>query len=173
MGTDTKSGENSYYCCPIKSLEFIHHVHVIKDDLFSVAGLFIPKEQIVTRHLCNYRCAFTESVLEVQGTLPLHKDLEVQVWDYDRLNFDDMIGETSIDLENRFFTRHRATIGLPRLYHVSGSNMWRDAEPPTEILNKTAKQGNLDGPEWNYEPLSLSLGGTTYALTDFGEDLCF
>ncbi|KAK3879629.1 hypothetical protein Pcinc_015820 [Petrolisthes cinctipes] len=37
MGTGTKSGENSYYCCPIKSLEFIHHVHGIKDDLFSVA----------------------------------------------------------------------------------------------------------------------------------------
>ncbi|KAK3890385.1 hypothetical protein Pcinc_005669 [Petrolisthes cinctipes] len=60
MGTGTKSGENSYYCCPIKSLEFIHHVHGIEDDLFSVAGLSIPKEQIVTRHLCNYRCAFTD-----------------------------------------------------------------------------------------------------------------
>lgn len=50
--------------------------------------------------------------------------------------------------------------------------MWRDAELPTEILNKTAKQRNLDGPVWSSHPLSLSLGGTTYALTDFGE-LCF
>ncbi|KAK4319224.1 hypothetical protein Pmani_009818 [Petrolisthes manimaculis] len=106
-------------------------------------------------------------VFEVQGTLPLHKDLEVQVWDYDRFSSDDMIGHTSIDLENRFLTRHRATVGLPRLYHVSGSNMWRDAELPTEILNKTARQRNLDGPVWSSQPLSLSLGGTTYALTDF------
>lgn len=49
--------------------------------------------------------------------------------------------------------------------------MWRDAELPTEILNKTAKQRNLDGPVWSSNPLSLSLGGTTYALTEFGE-LC-
>lgn len=56
-------------------------------------------------------------------------------------------------------------------YNRSGSNMWRDAELPTEILNKTAKLRNLDGPVWSSNPLSLSLGGITYALTDYGE-LC-
>lgn len=58
------------------------------------------------------------SVFEVGGTLPLHKDLLVQVWDRDLATSDDLIGETTIDLENRFLTRHRATCGLPRQYHV-------------------------------------------------------
>lgn len=57
-------------------------------------------------------------VFEVSGTLPLHKDLTVQVWDHDLISSDDLIGETIIDLENRYLTRHRATVGLPRQYHV-------------------------------------------------------
>lgn len=52
------------------------------------------------------------------GTLPLHKDLTVEVWDRDLLTSDDLIGETVIDLENRYLTLHRATVGLPRQYHV-------------------------------------------------------
>ncbi|XP_063877560.1 myoferlin-like isoform X2 [Scylla paramamosain] len=106
-------------------------------------------------------------VFEVTGTLPLHKDLTVQVWDHDMISSDDLIGETVIDLENRYLTRHRATIGLPRQYHVSGSNMWRDVELPSEILTKVAREKNLEGPLWHQQPFSLTLGGTTYALSEF------
>ena len=57
-------------------------------------------------------------VYEIKGILPVSKDLIVQVWDRDALSSDDLIGETKIDLENRFLTRHRATIGLAKQYHV-------------------------------------------------------
>ena len=57
-------------------------------------------------------------MFEVTGTLPVHKDLKIQVWDYDTISSDDLIGETVIDLENRFLSRHRATVGLGRQYHV-------------------------------------------------------
>ncbi|XP_042241541.1 myoferlin-like isoform X2 [Homarus americanus] len=106
-------------------------------------------------------------VFEVSGTLPIHKDLVVQVWDRDLITSDDLIGETTIDLENRFLTRHRATVGLPLQYHVSGANMWRDMELPTEILTKGARLRNLEGPIWHAQPLSLTLAGDTYSLTDF------
>nr|XP_053653209.1 myoferlin-like [Cherax quadricarinatus] len=106
-------------------------------------------------------------VFEVAGTLPLHKDLLVQVWDRDLITSDDLIGETTIDLENRYLTRHRATIGLPRQYHVSGGNKWRDIELPTEILKKAAHLRNLEGPVWQSQPLSLTLSGVQYSLTDF------
>lgn len=57
-------------------------------------------------------------VFEVSGSLPVNKDLTVQVWDKDLTSSDDLIGETFVDLENRYLTRHRATLGLAKQYHV-------------------------------------------------------
>ena len=42
--------------------------------------------------------------------------LTLQVYDWDLLGADDLIGETKIDLENRFYSRHRATCGIPAKY---------------------------------------------------------
>lgn len=106
-------------------------------------------------------------VFEVGGTLPLHKDLLVQVWDRDLASSDDLIGETTIDLENRFLTRHRATCGLPRQYHVSGSNAWRDAETPFEVLAGVVKLRNLEAPVWHAQPPAIAVAGNNYALTEF------
>ena len=38
--------------------------------------------------------------------------LTVGVYDWDLVGSDDLIGETKVDLENRFYSRHRATCGL-------------------------------------------------------------
>lgn len=40
------------------------------------------------------------------------------IYDYDLVGGDDLIGETRIDLENRFYSRHRATCGLPSEYSL-------------------------------------------------------
>lgn len=53
---------------------------------------------------------------ELTATLPLDKDLIVRVKDYDLVTSDDLIGETVIDLENRFLTKMRATCGIPQTY---------------------------------------------------------
>ena len=50
--------------------------------------------------------------------LPLEKDLIIRVKDYDLISSDDVIGETVIDLENRFLTKRRATCGIPQAYFV-------------------------------------------------------
>ena len=57
-------------------------------------------------------------MFELTAEIPSTKDLLVQVWDYDTIGSDDLIGETTIDLENRCLTKYRATCGLPRLYHT-------------------------------------------------------
>ena len=42
--------------------------------------------------------------------------LRVQIFDWDLVGSDDLIGETHIDLENRYYSRHRATCGLARKF---------------------------------------------------------
>jgi len=44
--------------------------------------------------------------------------VKVQIVDWDLIGSDDLIGETVIDLENRYYSRHRATCGIARRYDV-------------------------------------------------------
>ncbi len=52
-------------------------------------------------------------MLEFQGSFPSDHTLKVTVKDSDVGSMDDIIGTTTIDLENRFYTHHRAKCGLP------------------------------------------------------------
>ena len=56
-------------------------------------------------------------MFEMKVILPLQKDLCIRIKDYDLLMSDETIGETHIDLENRFLSKHRATCGLPLVYN--------------------------------------------------------
>ncbi|XP_076068132.1 otoferlin-like isoform X2 [Oratosquilla oratoria] len=99
---------------------------------------------------------------EVEATFPQDSMLTVQVLDWDLVGSDDMIGETKIDLENRFYSRHRATCGLPSRYETSGYNQWRDPMKPTQILARLCKEGRLDGPV--YGPGKIRVGSKTFTL---------
>ena len=55
-------------------------------------------------------------MFELTATIPIVKDLRISVMDYDVIGRDDLIGETVVDLENRFLSRFRATCGLPQSY---------------------------------------------------------
>lgn len=72
----------------------------------------------------------------------------IEVWDYDATSSDDLIGETRIDLENRFYSKHRATCGISRRYQEKGYNAWRDRERPTQILDQLCKKNNVPLPEY-------------------------
>ncbi|CAK9828332.1 Fer-1-like protein 6 [Anthophora retusa] len=103
-------------------------------------------------------------LFEIDATFPKDYLMTVQVWDYDATTSDDLIGETKIDLENRFYSRHRATCGISRIYSVEGYNRWRDREKPTQILEQLCKRNNLPLPE--YENDYVKIGRKKFPFDD-------
>ncbi|KAG7240430.1 hypothetical protein INR49_027001 [Caranx melampygus] len=85
---------------------------------------------------------------EMQATFPQESLLSVLIYDYDLVGGDDLIGETRVDLENRFYSRHRATCGLPTEYSLDGYNAWRDCLKPSELLSKLCRENGVDGPHF-------------------------
>lgn len=63
-----------------------------------------------------YCVVFFLRIFELNATIPIIKDLRISVMDYDVIGRDDLIGETVVDLENRFLSRFRACCGLPQTY---------------------------------------------------------
>ncbi|XP_062979851.1 otoferlin isoform X1 [Elgaria multicarinata webbii] len=85
---------------------------------------------------------------DIEATFPMESMLTVAVYDWDLVGSDDLIGETKIDLENRYYSKHRATCGISKTYSIHGYNIWRDPQKPTQILSKLCKEGKLDGPHY-------------------------
>ncbi|XP_031628335.1 otoferlin isoform X2 [Contarinia nasturtii] len=85
---------------------------------------------------------------EIEATFPQDSQLNIQVFDWDLVGSDDLIGETKIDLENRFYSKHRATCGLALKYEEFGYNRWRDPMKPTQILQKLCKESKLETPHY-------------------------
>ncbi|KAF3843460.1 hypothetical protein F7725_002309 [Dissostichus mawsoni] len=88
------------------------------------------------------------SSFEMQASFPQESLLSVVIYDYDMVGGDDLIGETRIDLENRFYSRHRATCGLPTEYSLDGYNAWRDCLKPSELLSKRCRDNGLEEPKF-------------------------
>ncbi|XP_060549087.1 otoferlin isoform X2 [Pantherophis guttatus] len=85
---------------------------------------------------------------DIEATFPMESMLTVAIYDWDLVGSDDLIGETKIDLENRYYSKHRATCGISWNYALHGYNMWRDPQKPTQILSKLCKEGKVDGPHY-------------------------
>ncbi|KAH9524694.1 hypothetical protein Btru_027538 [Bulinus truncatus] len=105
-------------------------------------------------------------LFELKTIIPLNKDLIVRIKDYDLLSTDDTIGETTIDLENRYLTKYRAICALPKSYWVSGVNLWRDSQKPIEILNEFCKRNRMEPPKFK-DTKTVTVGGQVYKLEDF------
>lgn len=59
---------------------------------------------------------FEHRMFEMKFVMPSDTILTITVMDKDWASTDDIIGQTEIDLENRFYTQYRARCGLPQLY---------------------------------------------------------
>ncbi|KAM7401688.1 hypothetical protein PAMP_016984 [Pampus punctatissimus] len=88
------------------------------------------------------------TVFELTVSFPLETELVVKVMDHDLVGSDDVIGETRVDLENRFYSRHRACCGLALYYDTDGYNIWRDVKKPTTVLTELCKRNGISSPEY-------------------------
>uniref|UniRef100_A0A8C3SZQ0 Dysferlin n=1 Tax=Chelydra serpentina TaxID=8475 RepID=A0A8C3SZQ0_CHESE len=104
-------------------------------------------------------------MFELTCTLPLEKDLKVTLYDYDLLSKDEKIGETIIDLENRFLSKFGARCGLPQTYCISGPNQWRDQLRPSQLLHLFSLQRNCKAPI--YKPDRVIFREQEYVLSEF------
>ncbi|XP_052538887.1 dysferlin isoform X5 [Tympanuchus pallidicinctus] len=107
-------------------------------------------------------------MFELSCTLPLEKDLKVTLYDYDLLSKDEKIGETVIDLENRFLSKYGARCGLPQTYCVSGPNQWRDQLRPSQLLHLFSLQHHCKAP--TYASDRLIFREQEYILTELEDD---
>ncbi|XP_018560298.1 dysferlin isoform X1 [Lates calcarifer] len=103
-------------------------------------------------------------MFELICSLPLDKDLRVMLYDHDMLTKDEKIGETVIDLENRFLSKYGAMCGLPQSYCVSGVNQWRDQLTPRQLLNRVCERQNLRKPV--YQDDVVHFRGDQYTAAD-------
>ncbi|KAG7462453.1 hypothetical protein MATL_G00185020 [Megalops atlanticus] len=106
-------------------------------------------------------------MFELSCFLPQDKDLKIAIYDYDLLSRDEKVGETVIDLENRFLSRFGSYCGLPQTYCVSGINQWRDQLKPSQILQNLAKLKGIPPPCFTDNSNMLSFGGRDYSLAEF------
>uniref|UniRef100_A0A3B3ZKA4 C2 domain-containing protein n=1 Tax=Periophthalmus magnuspinnatus TaxID=409849 RepID=A0A3B3ZKA4_9GOBI len=106
-------------------------------------------------------------MFEMTCFLPQDKDLRISVYDYDLLTRDEKVGETVIDLENRFLSRYNSYCGIPQTY-CSGINQWRDQLKPSQILENLARMKGLSKPRSEDNGTSMMFSGKEYRLADFG-----
>ncbi|XP_073539819.1 fer-1-like protein 4 [Phyllobates terribilis] len=95
-------------------------------------------------------------VFELTISFPVESELTISVFDHDLIGSDDLIGETKLDLENRFYSNHRPNCGLALQYDVEGYNEWRDAFKPSQILSSLCKKHSLPAPEYRREEIKVN-----------------
>lgn len=83
---------------------------------------------------------------EFRGTFPEDHLLKIKVLDYDVSSKDDLIGETTIDIENRYYSKHHGTCGITEEYENQGFYKWRDIYQPKDILKRLCIQSNFHKP---------------------------
>jgi len=99
-------------------------------------------------------------MFEIKAKIPIQKDLTIKIMDYDLLSKNDLIGQTTIDLENRYYSKFRALCGLSPQYFSTGQFQWRDSKSPMEILESQAD------PKW-LSDTQVVVNSKLHKLEDF------
>uniref|UniRef100_A0A8C0G969 C2 domain-containing protein n=1 Tax=Chelonoidis abingdonii TaxID=106734 RepID=A0A8C0G969_CHEAB len=134
-----------------------------KADPYVVVTLGQEKKDTKDRYIPKQLNPVFGEVMELSISFPMESELTVSIFDHDLVGSDDLIGETKIDLENRFYSKHRANCGVASQYdtyvpehEADGYNMWRDAFKPTQILESLCKKSSLPSAEYRREEVKVN-----------------
>lgn len=81
-----------------------------------LAASVIVTYNLTVLSLTLFALFYLSRMFELTAHIPISKDLCITVMDYDLIGKDDKIGETVVDLENRFLSKFGAICGLPQTY---------------------------------------------------------
>ncbi|KAL5107681.1 Otoferlin [Taenia crassiceps] len=101
-------------------------------------------------------------LFQFEVEFPTTTILHIEVMDHDILGSDDMIGQTTIDLESRFYSPYRATCGLAQTYYSHSYAQWRDNKLPTEILADLCQKTGLPPPVYTQIDNTVKVGGKEF-----------
>ncbi|CAG9558524.1 unnamed protein product [Danaus chrysippus] len=105
---------------------------------------------------------------EVHCCLPDDYLLAVSLYDYGINSPDKLIGTTTIDLEDRIYSKHRARVGLPSDYSLNEPFKWRDCLKPSEILDEICSKNHLPPPRF-INSNTLLVNGVEYRNNEKGK----
>ncbi|XP_073956437.1 otoferlin-like isoform X2 [Choristoneura fumiferana] len=105
---------------------------------------------------------------ELRASLPEDYLLKVSLLNCDTCEPDDLIGTTCIDLEDRVYTKHRASVGLATEYNLVGALRWRDYQKPSIILEDLCLKNHLPPPMFP-DASSVMVNGVEYKDCDNGK----
>ncbi|XP_037550766.1 otoferlin [Nematolebias whitei] len=82
---------------------------------------------------------------DVEATFPMDSTLTVSIYDWDLVGTDDLIGETKLDLENRFYSKHRATCGIACNYAMYWLKGQQEDKQDTDVhYHSITGEGNFN-----------------------------
>lgn len=128
---------------------------ILNDQRIKDSKNYIPKQINPTYGKC----------FEFKGAFPRDYKLTIQVWDWDRASKNDLIGETEIDVESRFYSIHRPNCGLQYEYTPETGCFWRDNSLPSRILEDRCGECNLPPPEYSENSIQIGQKIFTKSLT--------
>ncbi|KAF7238942.1 Fer-1-like protein 4, partial [Varanus komodoensis] len=164
-GTEHKISQGIPRNRPIKVLVRIYIVKATnltpadpngKADPYLVVKIGQQQKDTKERYIPKQLNPVFGEVLELSISFPVESEVTISIFDHDLVGSDDLIGETKIDLENRFYSNHRANCGVASQYDTEGYNMWRDAFKPSHILESLCKKNALPSAEYRKEEVKVN-----------------
>lgn len=82
---------------------------------------------------------------EFEARFPSESQLTISIKNWNLLGAGgtELIGRTTVDLEDRFYALSYATCGLPKRFDIDGFNRWRDSILPHQLLAKMCRKFGL------------------------------